>query len=271
MNAVESRVVTRRVNAERLVLLSWARAMLLQFAHPLIAAGVYEHSTFRMTPIAAVRRLHGTVRAMLSLTFGEPEERQRTIERIRAIHRRVRGELPEAVGRFPAGTPYRAEDPALVLWVHVTLIDSVPIFYELLVGPLDDAEHDAYCEEAAAVAIALGAIPDQVPRSRAQVRAHVQRVLDSDDIAVGPQARELAAAVLAPFGVLAAPAARVNRLLTVATLPPSVRAQYGLTWTPRKARALELAVPSLRWLRRVAPNSVATWRAARRLPPTRSI
>jgi uncharacterized protein (DUF2236 family) len=258
-------VIGRTVNAERLMLLAWSRAMLLQFAHPLIAAGIYEHSTFRDTPTAAARRLKGTVRAMLALTFGSGPERERTLERIRAIHRRVYGELPYAVGPFPAGTRYSAEDPALVAWVHATLLDSLPIFYELLLTPLSVAEHDAYCANAAPVAVALGAAPNEVPRSRAALGEYMERVYGSGEIVVSAQARELAARVLAPpFGPLGAPAVAINRLLTVGTLPADVRRQYGFDWTAREETLLDLAVPALRLLRRVMPDGAAKWRAARR-------
>ena len=249
------------------MLLAWSRAMLLQLAHPLVAAGVYEHSGFRTSPTAAVRRLKGTVRAMLALSFGTDAQRENTLERIRAIHRRVRGELPEAVGPFPAGTPYSAEDPALVLWVHATLLESVPTFYELLVGPLGATEHDAYCAQGAPVAVALGASPDEVPRSRAAVAEYMERAYRSGRIVVGPRAHELAARVLAPFGTLGAPATLVSRLLTLGTLPSIVRDQYGFAWTARDATLLELAVPALRLLRRTLPDAAAKWRAARGAGP----
>jgi len=149
--------ITWRINAERIVLLGWARAILLQLAHPLVAAGVFDHSGFRGTPYAAASRLYHTVHAMLSLTFGDEAARQRTIDGIRAIHRRVNGILPEAVGPYEAGTRYSAEDPSLVLWVHATLIESVLMVYEKLVAPLTEAERDEYCQEAFPIALALAA------------------------------------------------------------------------------------------------------------------
>ncbi len=157
--------VSRRVNAERIVLLGWSRAILLQLAHPLVAAGVAEHSSFRGGPFAAAARLHHTIRSMLALTFGDNTQREAALETIRAIHRRVNGHLPTAVGRFSSGTPYSAEDPDLVLWVHATLLDSLPLVYEHLVAPLDADGRDAYCNEAADVAIALGAREVDVPRT----------------------------------------------------------------------------------------------------------
>ena len=67
--------ISWRINAERFVLLGWGRAILLQFAHPLVAAGVAEHSSFRESGAAAVRRLHLTVKAMLALAFGDAPRR----------------------------------------------------------------------------------------------------------------------------------------------------------------------------------------------------
>jgi uncharacterized protein (DUF2236 family) len=251
------------VNAERLVLLGWSRAILLQFAHPLIAAGVYDHSAFRANPWAAVQRLRQTVRAMLALTFGRASDAERTIERIREIHRRVRGRLAHRVGPFPAGTPYSAENPALVLWVHATLLESVPLFYGLLVEPLGEPEHDAYCREAAPVAIALGAPADVVPLSRRALNEYFERVYSSGEIVVGPQARELAARVIAPFGSLGTPATALTRLLTLGTLPTQVRRDYEFSWTARDQRMFERVVPKVRLIRKLVPRATATWRPAR--------
>src|SRR5688572_1143257 len=152
--------VARRINGERVVVLGWTRAILMQLAHPLIAAGVFEHSRFRESPWSAAERLHSTIQAMLALTFGTEAASMRALEGIRTIHRRVNGQLRTTVGRFPVGTPYSAEDPTLVRWVHLTLLESLPLAYEALVGPLEPGDRDAYCAESAEVAISLGGRPD---------------------------------------------------------------------------------------------------------------
>ncbi len=265
VGAAAESTVSRKVNAERLVLLGWSRAILMQFAHPLIAAGVHEHSDFRATPWAAARRLRHTVRAMLALTFGDEAARERTVEGIRAIHRRVHGRLAVDTGPFPAGTRYSAEDPSLVLWVHATLLDSVPMFYELLVRPLSAEERDAYCTQAAWLAIALGARSAEVPRSWDTLQRYLGGVHASGELAVGAQARELAAEILLPrLGIRGASPATINRLLAVGTLPESIRRQYGFEWSSRDERALRLVVRGLRLTRRALPDALATWRAARR-------
>jgi uncharacterized protein (DUF2236 family) len=247
------------------MLFAWARAILMQFAHPLIAAGVAEHSTFRGGALASATRLHHTVRAMLSLTFGDEERTARTLETIRVIHRRVNGRLPEAVGPFPAGTPYSAEDPRLLLWVHATLLDSILPVYARLVAPLSIAELDAYCDEAAPTAVALGARDAEVPRTWAALRRYVDAMLASGTIVVGAQARQLAHAVLAPpLAPLVWPAARLNRAMTIALLPPRVRAEYGYTWAAADERRATHAMRLLRAARRCTPQWLAQWPEARR-------
>ena len=256
--------VVWRLNAERLVLLGWSRAILLQFAHPLIAAGVHDHSGFRVSPVAAIRRLRHTVRAMLALTFGDIERREAALEKIRAIHRRVHGELAEGVGPFPAGTRYSAEDPALVLWVHLTLLESVVLVYELLVRPLTEEDRDEYCASAAAIAIALGARDAEVPRTWRQLRASLDAAYQSGRIIVGPVARTLSAALLRPRGFGAVgPVAWMNEILTFGLLPDSVRRQYGCAWSPAQARMLRVAVRGVRVARRLAPDWMALWRESR--------
>ena len=255
--------VARRVNGERLVVLGWSRAILMQLAHPLIAAGVAEHSAFRDGPLVAAARLRQTVRAMPSLTFGDESARAQTVDRIRGIHRRVHGRLRQTVGPFPAGTPYSAEDPELVTWVHVTLLQSVPMIFDALVAPLPEAEWDRFGLAAMPTAQAIGAT-DYVPTSRHEVDGYVESMLTGGTLAVGPDAQSLVAAVLTPaFAVVTGPLARVNRLLTIGLLPGALREQYGFTWTDAEARALRRCTQQIRWLRGHAPDAISRWRLAR--------
>jgi uncharacterized protein (DUF2236 family) len=247
-----------------LTLLGWSRAILLQLAHPLVAAGVAEHGTFRSTPVAPITRLHHTVRAMLSLAFGDAAARERTLDAIRAIHRRVHGVLSHPVGGFGAGTPYSAEDPALLLWVHATLLDSMVLAYDRIVAPLSTPERDAYCEEAAPIAVALGVRDDEVPRTWEALGRYMETMVSSGTIAVGEEGRELAENVLAPrIFLLVWPAAYVNRLVTIGLLPPTVRTQYGFRWSERDERRLERLLEMIRKARRGVPDWVALWPQAR--------
>jgi uncharacterized protein (DUF2236 family) len=256
--------IANRINSERLMLLAWPRAILLQIAHPLIAAVVAEHSSFRDGPLAAARRLRHVVRAMLALTFGTPADHAVTIGRIRALHKQVNGSLKHAAGPFAAGTRYSAEDPALLVWVHATLLESVVMAYEALIGPLGQAGRDAYCAESAWVAIALGARDEDVPRSWAELATLMADTYASGVLHVTDDARELASAVLSPpLAALSGPLASINRLITRGSLPAVVRAQYGYTWTATDTRRLERVMRFLKRTRRWLPRSIAIWPEAK--------
>ena len=254
--------VARRINAERIVLAGWSRAILMQLAHPLVAQGVADHSTFRGGLWTAAVRLHHTVRAMRRLAFGaEPEVRQ-TLDRIRAIHRQVNGELREQVGPYAAGTPYSAEDPALVLWVHATLLDSLPRAYEAMVAPLSVEERDEWCRESAPVARALGAEAG-VPERWDQVQAYLDEMLTSHRITVGAVARELAGEVLSPRrSGLVAPVRAVNRVVTLGLLPSGLREEYGFQWHDRDQVRFRRTMAALRAVRRLTPPVLAHWPGA---------
>ena len=257
--------VSRLVNGERLALLGWSRAILLQMAHPLIAAGVHEHSGFRKSPTTALGRLRATANAMLAITFGDDERRERALAGIRAIHTRVHGTLPTAVGPFDAGTPYSAEAPELLLWVHVTLIESTLLTYQTFIGDLTDDLRDEYCRLSAPPAIALGARRDDMPVTWCGVTAAVQRGLDSDAITVGDQAREIAAALMhGPVMRAMPPAGWLNRLITVGFLPPRLRAGSGFEWDDGRAKTLARVARAMRGARKLTPATLARFADARR-------
>lgn len=257
--------VSHRVNREAVVVLGWGRAILLQLAHPLVAAGVGTHSGFDSGALAYVRRMRRTIRAMLSLTFGTESEIRETAHRINAIHRRVHGRLDDAVGRYPAGTRYDATDPALLTWVHATLIDSQLRTHALFVGPLARDDEDRYCAEAARVGTLLGVSAGELPDTRDRLDGYLERMQREDRLAVGVGARRLAGALLAPPGKRwVAPALWLGRLTTVGLLPPSIRDAYGFPWRASDARCLRSAAALLRAARRVTPPPLREWPAARR-------
>jgi uncharacterized protein (DUF2236 family) len=243
-----------RVNAERLVLLGWVRAILLQLAHPLVAAGVADHSTFRRGMGDALSRLHHTVGAMLALTFGDDRAHDAALDTIRTIHRRVNGTLRAPCGPFPAGTRYSAEDPALLLWVHATLIDSILRVYEQLVATLSEVDRDNYCADAADVAVALGAHPQDVPRTWRALQAYMYAQLTSGAIEPCTQAREMAAALLIT---------PILPLLGAGLLPDALRRAYGFRWNPWRERSFRAVMAALRMARRITPRLIAWWPEAR--------
>ena len=256
-------VVARKINREAVVLLGWGRAILLQLAHPLVAAGVADFSPFGDSAGGYVRRVRRTVGGMLDLTFGSEAAARETIRRINAIHGQVHGQLKQDVGVFPAGTRYSATDPDLLLWVHATLIDSMWLAYESFVGPLTLDERDRYCAEACATGEALGIPAENVPRNAAQVREYLDRMYASGQIVVSQDAKNLAAALFSPPLGPAVALGRVTRLVTVGLLPPAIREGYGFTWDARREKTCRALVSVVRRVRRLLPPMLREWPSSR--------
>jgi uncharacterized protein (DUF2236 family) len=254
-----------KLHREVVLLAGWGRAILLQIAHPLVAQGVADHSGFAAERWARVGRLKRTVGAMLALTFGTPEESAASAAGINRIHDRVHGRLPHSAGVFSSGSSYSAHDPALLAWVHVTLVDTFLLTYERFVGPLAPAERDRYCRESCQTAPLLGIPPDALPHTAAELSAYMERMLASGEIAVTDTARRLADEIVSralPWP--ARPFLTMARLPTIGLLPESIREAYGFKWTRGQERALAMLAAAVRRGIVVAPPLLRWWPAARR-------
>ena len=217
--------VVRRVDGERVLLLGGGRALLMQLAHPSVARGVAEHSDFRVDPFARLRR---TLDATSAIVFGTVETAERAAASVRAVHDRVRG------------NGYDANDPALLLWVHATLVDTALRVHGRFLGGLSDDDAEQYYEESTVIAEVLGVPRHEQPRDLASFGDYVDGMVAT--LEVTDDARTLARAVLTPRVPLPlSPLARVGRDLTAGLLPPPLRRQYRLSWTPAHAAALGAA------------------------------
>src|ERR687890_28011 len=136
--------VLRQVHREAVVALSGPRALLMQAAHPVAFEGFFAHTGALDEPY---ERLSRTAQVMDTIAWGERDEAERVTRRVRAMPARVRGRLARPAGRFPAGTPYAADDPALLLWILAALVDSALVVYQKYVRSLTRAERDAYWQD----------------------------------------------------------------------------------------------------------------------------
>lgn len=244
--------ISWKINREVIVVAGWGRAILLLLAHPAIAAAVHEHSAFRLGLLARVRRLRSTVAAMQALTFGDTEEAVAAAAAINTIHDRVNGRT--------AGASYSAHDPHLLRWVHATLIDSILLTYELVVGPLTADARDEYCAEAAIMEPLLGMPAGWLPRDSASLDAYMSGMHANGSLAVNGTSRMLARAVLfPPLWRALWPLFRALQIFTLGTLPPDIRAAYGFEWGSRDEQALTRWVRRLRSSRRLLPPVERQW------------
>ena len=256
--------VSWKINREVIVIASWGRAILLQLAHPAVAAGVCHHSGFRGSLLTSFRRMQSTLGAMLSITFGDTEQMIATAARINTIHDHVHGRVSSS-SHEATGATYSAHDTDLQRWVHATLLESVSLTYELLVGPLSGRERDRYCAEAAIMEPLLGMPARSLPRDSAQLAVYMRQMLASGNLVVTDTSRSLARAVLyPPRWYMVWPAFRPVQLLTLGLLPPSIRDAYGFEWRARDARAFARWAMLLRKSLRLLPPIAREWPIARR-------
>jgi uncharacterized protein (DUF2236 family) len=253
-------LIRRLGNSPVVPFLGGGPAVLLQVAHPLVAAGVTQHSDYRED---LWRRLLRTLRALYLMAYGTKREAELAGQGVQRMHACVHGTLAEAAGPHPAGSPYSADDPALMLWVHATLVHSSLAVFTRFVARLDAADEERYYREMAVVARLFGVPDGVVPPTLAEFREYVGAMLGGPELAVTPPARDVARVILdaplpAPMRVLV-PA---HRLSTAWVLGPRLRAAYGLRWSPVHDTALAVAARSVR---------VTAWpvlKAAARFAPT---
>ena len=183
-------------------------ALLLQMLHPAVLAGVWDHSNFRTDMLGRLRR---TARFIAATTYGERTEAEAAITRVRAVHSHIGGALPD-------GTPYRADDPSLLAWVHVSEAWSfLAAWQQYGDRPLTLAQEDLYYAEFANIGCALGA--DALPRNRASTN-HALRTMQPA-LAADGRTREVARLVLeqTPNSPLAIPLQRIAMQAAVDLLP----------------------------------------------------
>ncbi len=241
----DERSITRRVNRENVLFLGGGRALLMQLAHPKVAAGVDEHSDFRSHPI---RRLRRTIRMTMAIVFGDRETALAAARAVNQVHARVRGH------------DYRALDPDLLLWVHATLADTALVTYEAFVQRLLPPEREDFYQEFKLLGELLGIPRDRFPDTHRDFDSYLEQMVSTGPVRVGKRAHELAEQVLRPrLRLLPGPVMIPFEVVTAGLLPPALRAQYGLPWGPRQQRAFKLALRALPRVVRFTPSLLRVW------------
>lgn len=237
--------ITRRVNRENILLLGGGRALLMQLAHPKVAAGVDDYSDFRAHPI---RRLRRTIRMTMAIVFGDRATALAAARSVNQVHARVKGR------------DYRALDPELLLWVYATLADTALVTYETFVQPLMPGEREDFHEEFKLLGELLGIPHDRFPTAVADFDAYVEQMVSTGPVRVDARARELAAQVMRPRArMLSGPLMLPLNVVTTGLLPPALREQYGLAWGPRQQRAYRIAIAVVPRIIALTPTLLRVW------------
>lgn len=249
--------VTWRVNREMVLLAGGGRALLLQVAHPLVAAGVTQHSNYREDPWG---RLYRTLDLTTQITFGDARTSHEASRRLQSAHRRVHGVADD-------GTPYDARDPDLLLWVWATLVESSLLVYTRYVDELSSAEVERYYEEQKRFAAACGVPDGHCPATHGDFSAYWERMV-SKELHVTEGALAVAEATLHPALPLALRLAawgpfELLNLFTVGLLPGSLRRQYGVSWGPGREAVLEASTKAIRGVLPLLPALLRDFPAAR--------
>jgi uncharacterized protein (DUF2236 family) len=229
--------MVRQVHREYVVRLAGPRTLLLQATHPVAFAGFFAHTGALDEPY---ERLARTARVIDEIVYGERVEADRLTRRVRAMHRHVRGALREPAGRFPAGTPYAADDPELLLWILAPIVDSSLLVYDKYVRRLTRDERDAYWQDYRLVGEQFGLRPDEMPGSIEDFDAYMHAMLTGEDLFITDQARELALQIVLrpPVPLHMRPMLELVNQITVGLLPGDIRRGYGLSWDPARSVAL---------------------------------
>jgi uncharacterized protein (DUF2236 family) len=221
----------RRIHRERALALSGPRALLMQAAHPLAVSGLLAHTTALDEPY---ERLARTAATLSTIGFGSRAEADALTAHVRNMHRRVRGRTKEQVGRHPPGTPYRADDPELLLWVLFTLVDSALVVYRKYVGSLTREEEADYWEDYKVLGRLFGLSDSDLPRTVRDLDAYRRRMLEGDELVVTDWARDRARKIVLepPVPLAARPLLETVNFVTIALLPERIRAQYRFSAMP---------------------------------------
>jgi len=237
--------ITRRVNRENVLLLGGGRALLMQLAHPKVAAGVDEHSDFRSHPIQRLRR---TIRMTMAIVFGDRDTALAAARAVNQTHGRVRGH------------EYRALDPDLLLWVHATLVDSALVTYDTFVRALSPRERDEFFQESKLLGELLGIPRERFPVMYDDFVDYMDGMLSDGSVRVGPLAIDLGRQVVRPRLRLVPGRAMIPfEIVTAGLLPRSLREQYGLAWGRGQEQVFRLLVKALPRLIAVTPPIIRVW------------
>jgi len=245
--------LTWRIDREAIIFLGAGRALLLQLAHPWVAAAIAEHSSTFADPIG---RFHRTFDIVFAMVFGSLDRALLSARQLHRRHSMIVGEMPETVGPFAAGSRYCANDIPSLRWVHATLVESALMAHDLVLPSFSAEERERYWMESRLFGALFGLTSDDLPADWSGFTAYTATMAQSETLTVSPAAREIATQIFSGARPWLRPP-RWYRALTAQMLPEPIRAGFGFELDARDEKAADNA---LRWIRRVYPKLPARLR-----------
>jgi uncharacterized protein (DUF2236 family) len=250
------RSVARMVHGDRAVgLLYGQRALLIGALEPLTYTGTMLSTRAANKPF---KRLARTAKFQETVFLGTKAEADEVLAGVHALHETITGELPEAAGVHPAGTPYSAFDPELMLWTLAVIADSGRAMYETMVRPLSDEEREDLWQDYVLFGELFRLPREEMPATYREFEAWFEGKLASPDLHATEHALEMAP--LVAFEQPVPTAARGNialqNHLIKGTLPPRVREIFGIRWSGAHERSFRAMAAAHRRARRAFPYSM---------------
>jgi len=239
--------LTWQIDREAVIFLGAGRALLLQLAHPWVAAAIAEHSRTLADPIG---RFHRTFDIVFAMVFGSLDRALLSSRQLHRRHSMIVGQMPETVGPFVVGSRYCANDIASLRWVHATLVETALMSHDLVLLPFTVRERERYWVESRLFGALFGLTADDLPADWSGFAAYTAAMAQSETLTVSAAAREIAGQIFTGARPWLRPP-RWYRALTARMLPEPLRAGFGLELDATDVRAADNA---LRWIRHVYPR-----------------
>lgn len=246
--------ITWPVMGDVAALFGGVRALLIQFAHPEVAAGMQDHSAYEADPLGRISR---TTDYVAATSFGAMPEVERAVAAVRTAHRVVQGTSHR-------DRRYHADDPDLASWVHNALAESFLVAYQAF-GPrrLSEGDADRYAAEQQRLGRLVGA--DTTPATAGELQAWIR---DHPAIGSSPGAGEAVPFIASPpAGPLMRAGYKLLYWASCATLPPRLRSAVGVRQVPGAILMGRMLARALRWAMGSSPAWLAAIVRSRAAPP----
>jgi uncharacterized protein (DUF2236 family) len=202
---------------------------------------------------------------MEKVYFGSREEADRVTRRVRHMHARVRGVTDRAAGPHPAGSPYAADRPDMLLWILACLADSALSLHAWFVGPLSRSQKARYWDDYLVVGELFGLSRAHAPATYNDFRDWFRDRLESGELFVTDEARDLGRRVAfdLPLPTRRRAALPALNLAVAGTLPRDVRRMYRIPWSAAHEAGFRSLVIGSRLSRPVLPPALTRGACAR--------